>query len=70
MAEELRVHVRHLREAQLCSRGARMWFSVHNLDFNEFLQRGIPVSQVDALNDALGDRVAQCARDEANGEAP
>ena len=65
MTDDVIVHVRHIREAKLCSRGARMWFTRHGLDFNKFLTEGIPASQVDSLGDALGKQVAQIARDEA-----
>ena len=65
MTDDVIVHVRHIREAKLCSRGARMWFTRHGLDFTAFLTHGIPASQIDNLGDALGKQVAQIARDEA-----
>ena len=58
------VRVRHIRLAGLCSRGTRQWFTSRNLDYGTFINDGLRASQVEALNDALGNRVAQVARDE------
>lgn len=51
--------------ANLCMSGARGWFAKHNLSWSDFLEHGLPVEQVDALGDALGERVAKAAREEA-----
>lgn len=59
------VRMRHVRSADLCSRGTRSWFSRHNLDFNVFLNQGYPVETIEATNDELGLRVAAIARKEA-----
>lgn len=66
-ANEIIVTIVHVRDAGLCSRGARAWFARHNLDFRDFLTKGLPISQIDALNDALGNKVAAAARDDAEG---
>lgn len=58
-----RIH--HIRAANLCASGARAWFAKHNLSWSDFLENGLPVERVDALGDALGDRVAKVAREEA-----
>lgn len=59
------VNMRHVRSANLCSRGTRAWFERHNLDFNTFLSKGYPVETIEATNDELGLRVAAIARKEA-----
>lgn len=63
------VHMRHVRGkgefgADLCTRGARAWFDTNGLDFREFLDNGLPVEKLEALGDALADRVCAAARRE------
>lgn len=59
-----RIH--HIRAANLCMGGARAWFAKHNLSWSDFLENGLPVEQVEALGDAMGHRVAEAARKEAD----
>lgn len=59
------VRMKHVRSAELCSRGTRSWFERHNLNFNVFLDKGYPVEVIEATNDELGLRVAAIARKEA-----
>lgn len=67
--EEIMVTVADVRAIQFCARGARQWFTRHGLDYTEFVTRGLPISQVEAVNDALGKMAAQQARLRAAGEA-
>lgn len=59
------VYASHLREANLCVRGAKQWFRLHNLDFEDFIRHGLPIEKVEATQDALGLKVANIAREEA-----
>jgi len=68
VTEDVIIHSRHLREAGMCARGAKQWFRLHGLDFNSFLAFGIPAATVEALGDALGNKVAAVAREEAEDE--
>ena len=68
MTQEIIVTVKHIRAANLCARGARQWFTARNLDYNEFLLRGLPISQIDAVDDALAKLVTNAARLDAAGE--
>lgn len=68
MSTEIVVTIAHVREAGLCSRGAKMWFERNQLDFRHFLQHGYPVSVIEETGDALGLLVAKVARDE-HGDA-
>lgn len=63
--EPIIVRMKHVRSAELCSRGTRAWFDRHKLDFNVFLDKGLPVETIEATNDELGLRVAAIARKEA-----
>lgn len=65
---QLIVTVNHIRQAKLCSRGARQWFALHKLDWQSFVTRGIEIEKLEALHDAFADKVCQCCRDEAAGE--
>lgn len=61
------VTVGHLRVARMCSRGARMWFDRHGLDYATFVTKGYPVEVIEAT-DALGRQVAEIARRQHLGE--
>lgn len=69
MSEDIRVHMRHVRNpaphgAGLCVRGAKAWFDARGLSFRDFLDNGLPIAQVDSFKDAVADRVAAAARQE------
>jgi hypothetical protein len=66
MTDDPLVTIAHLREAKLCSRGARQWCARYNIDFMRFITTGIPCSEVEAINDQLGLTLVKIARDEAN----
>lgn len=68
MSSGVMVTVAHLREAKLCSRGAKQWFDRNGMDFKAFLIEGLPVETVEAIGDSLGALVAKIARDEAAEE--
>lgn len=58
------VRVEHIRNAGVCMRGARKWFELRGLSWSEFLSNGMPIDQVEALDDAFANRVAAAAREE------
>lgn len=60
------VRVHHIRNAQICMKGARTWFERHDLSWDDFLDHGLPLEQVEAIEDALAQRVAEAARQEMN----
>lgn len=62
------VTIEHVRQARLCARGARQWFTRHDLDYAHFLNHGYPASVIEATGDALGCKVAAVARAEAGEE--
>lgn len=67
----VRVTIAHARRAQisgagvLCAPGIRAWFHRHSLDLRAFLREGLPVEQLEALDDAFAQRAAAIAREEA-----
>lgn len=61
---EIIIRVAHIRKANLCMGGARLWFKSHNLNWNDFLSDGLPISQLEAMNDTFADQVCKLARKE------
>ena len=53
--------MRHLRQAGLCSRGARLYAAEHGYDWTKFLDEGMPIEEVRAIDDAMAQRVADLA---------
>lgn len=64
VTSDLRVHMRHVRAAKLCSGGARRYFMQHGLDWNDFLANGVPVSVLDEIGDPMGQRAVAAAKAE------
>lgn len=62
MTEPLLVNMRHVRQTKMCSRGARAFFERHNLDWQKFLEEGLPVEQIEATGDAMALEVAKVAK--------
>lgn len=68
--DEIRVHMRHVRNpppygAKLCASGCKRWFESRDMDFRRFLDEGIPISVLVALDDAIANKVIEAARREA-----
>lgn len=73
--DTLRIHMRHARAARLdgkpvtCAPGVRSWCAQHGVDLHALATEGLPIEQVEAIDDAFAQRVAQIARQEAaNGQ--
>jgi arsenate reductase-like glutaredoxin family protein len=58
------VRIQHIRQANLCARGARAWFARHGLDYGEFLKNGIDSEKILALGDHFGNTVVAKAMEE------
>ena len=62
----------HVRQVQafsrrgMCATGARAWCARHHIDLRAFLKDGMPIEQVDAIDDAFARAVAAQARVEAS----
>lgn len=67
MTDDLLLTVDDVREAGLCVRGAKQWFSLHHLDFKHFLAHGIRASQLPD-NDAFAQKVLDVARERRSDE--
>lgn len=67
------VHMRHARAARLdgkpvtCAPGIRAWCDLHGVDLHKLAVEGLPVEQIEAIDDAFAQRAAALARAEAEG---
>ena len=65
-----RVTLQHVRRAQLngrgvlCAPGIRAWCKHHQVDLRELCLHGLPLAQVEAIDDAFARRVAALVRNE------
>lgn len=64
MTDELRVTMSHARQAKMCSRGVREFCKRYGIDYDEFLNDGVPVSIVEATGDAMA---LECVKVAQNG---
>lgn len=53
--------MQHVRQARMCSRGARQFFERHGLDWSRFLREGIDAEAVRATGDAMALKVVEVA---------
>lgn len=67
----IRVTVEHARRAKLggsgvlCAPGIRGWCAEHGIDLGAFLDEGLPIETLEAIDDAYAQRVAAIARADA-----
>lgn len=54
--------MKDLREAKLCSSGARAFFKRHDLNWKRFLEHGICATELSHIEDAMVQRVIEVAR--------
>lgn len=55
------VKMSHIREAKMCSRGARAFFERHELDWQAFLNEGIDAEKLKATGDFMAFEVVKVA---------
>lgn len=59
----MKITMRDVRGAGMCSKGARQFFKRHRLSWPEFLKAGVDVEKVEATGDAMALRVIEVARE-------
>jgi hypothetical protein len=64
VTEQVIVRMGDLRSLRYCARGVREFFARHELDYNDFLQNGIPAEKLLAAsgNDAMAVAAVEVAR--------
>lgn len=60
--EPVIVRMRHIREARMCSSGARAFFERHGLDWVQFLKHGIEADKIASTGDAMALAVVEVAK--------
>lgn len=55
------VRMVHVRQAKMCSSGAREFFERHGLDWQDFLNNGIDAEKLRATGDAMAIQVVKVA---------
>jgi hypothetical protein len=60
--EDIIITMPDIRAARMCSGGSREFFHLHNLDWQDFLQHGIPASKLLATGDSMAVRLVEVAR--------
>lgn len=60
--EPTTITMRDVRAAHMCSRGAREFFERHRLDWATFLKDGVPIEVIEAIPDAMAQKVVEVAR--------
>ena len=62
----IRVYVRHVQACGFClRRGAKPWFEEHNLNWASFVREGIPIEELEAIDDMMCRAVVAAALQEA-----
>ena len=64
-----RVTVQDIRAARYCLPGVRPWFRRHGLDWQAFLDHGLPAETLRATGDALVEPVIAKAEERVQAEA-
>ncbi len=64
-SEDTRVAIQDIRAARYCLPGVRPWFRRHGLNWQAFLDSGIPAKTLRATGDALVEPVIRMAEERA-----
>ncbi len=64
-SEDTRVTIQDIRAARYCLSGVRPWFRRHGLDWQAFLDYGLPADSLRATGDALVEPVIRMAEERA-----
>ncbi len=65
-SEDIRVTIQDIRAARYCLPGVRPWFRRHGLDWQAFLDDGLPADSLRATGDALVEPVIRMAEERAS----
>lgn len=55
------ITMRHVRQAKICSRGARQLAERQGLDWSRFLKVGVPSEELEQIDDAMVKRLLEVA---------
>lgn len=57
-----RITIKDVRSCNMCSKGARLFFEQHNLDWIDFLKNGVPISVIEETNDEMAMEIVEYVR--------
>ena len=60
----MRITMRDIRAAKMCSRGARQFFDRHGLDWADFVRNGVLIEIIEKIDDAMAQQVVGVAREQ------
>ena len=60
----MRITMRDIRAAKMCSRGARQFFDRHGLDWGDFVRNGVLIEVIEKIDDAMAQQVVGVAREQ------
>ncbi|QBQ71190.1 tail assembly protein [Shewanella phage S0112] len=60
--EPLRVYPEDVFSVHYCAKGTRAFFKKYSLDYALFRKEGIPLEEIEALNDIMATKVAEYVR--------
>jgi hypothetical protein len=67
---DFRIHVRHMRAANICARGSREWCARNGVSWAQFVAHGLPVAVMRELDDPIVNRIiAEAEKERADGRA-
>lgn len=55
------VTMQHIRQCKMCAKGTRAFFKRHDMDWNKFLNEGLPASEFIRTGDAMAMKVVKVA---------
>lgn len=61
---DVRMYPRHVREVRICLKGARRWSASQGYSWSDFVKHGIPVSELEHIDNAFLQRAIAAARKE------
>lgn len=67
MSEELRVYRKHLRQLGYCRKGSQRLADQLHVDWNRFLSEGIPISEIEGMDDENVKKLVAFVKGQKNG---
>ena len=59
------VTVKHMRQAKYCVKGTKQYFNDRGWNWKQFVKSGLPAELFEGVNDAMANKLAKIARNEA-----
>lgn len=57
-----RIYINDIRELGYCVRGIRDWFKGYGYDLRDVARNGVPIKEIEAIDDDLGREVVRSVR--------